>query len=319
MSTEPHEPELSYIVPADRFETIATVMERIRRQTIADRIEVVIAAPSEAALAMPEEERRGFHSVKVAEVADFGSMPNARAAAIRAASAPVVAIGETHSYPDPDWAEALVEAHKGPWAVVGPSLSNANPESMLSWAGMLLDYGPFIDTTKRGEVDFAPGHNSSFKRDALMAYADRLEDVLQSDTELIAELRKRGHRLYLESRARTNHVNMTRPSTWVVERFAAGWHYAAYRSADWSRGRRLVYAVGSPLIPLVRLRRALHDLRTSGHEDLMPRLLPGLLAALILMSAGELMGYAVGMGPTRKLFHYELRRLDYVKRAPAGG
>jgi hypothetical protein len=137
-----------------------------------------------------------------------------------------VAIGETHSYPDPEWAAFLVEAHEGPWAVVGPSLSDANPDSMLSSAAMLLDYGPFIDTTMRGEVDFAPGHTSSFRRDVLNAYADRLEVALQSDTELIAKLRKRGHRLFLESRARTSHVNMTQPSAWTTERFTAGWHFA---------------------------------------------------------------------------------------------
>ena len=93
MSSETNGPALSYNVPADRFEPIATVIGRVRRQTIADQIEVVIAAPSEEALAMPDAEREGFYDVKVVVVADFGSMPNARAAAIRAATAPVVAIG----------------------------------------------------------------------------------------------------------------------------------------------------------------------------------------------------------------------------------
>lgn len=62
------------------------------------------------------------------------STAEARAAGIRQANAPVVAFVEDHSYPDPDWAERLIEAHRKLWAAVGPVMMvNANPATMISW------------------------------------------------------------------------------------------------------------------------------------------------------------------------------------------
>jgi glycosyl transferase family 2 len=313
------QPELSIVVPTDRYATIAEVMSHLRRQTIAEQVEVVIVAPSEDAVGISEAERKGLHSIQVLSVGDLRSLPRARAAGIRAATAPIVAIGETHSYPDPDWAEALVEAHKGPWSVVGPRLSNANPETLRSWVGILLDYGEFLDTTRRGESRFLPGHNSSFKRDALLGYGDDLDRMLFSDTELTEDLRRRGHRLFLESRARTNHLQVDKPVSWVIERFVAGWSVAAGRSQSWSPARRAAYAAGSPLIPFVRFRRIMRALTESGHaSELLPRVLPSLGVALVLSACGELFGYALGQGPTRRLYQYELRRIDYVRRPRSG-
>ena len=65
--------------------------------------------------------------------------------------------------------------------------------------------GPiFSSATDRGcgrhrlvEVDYLPGHNSSYKRDVLLGYGDRLESMMESETVLHWDLRAKGHRLYL--------------------------------------------------------------------------------------------------------------------------
>jgi hypothetical protein len=38
----------------------------------------------------------------------------------------VVAFAEDHCYPDQHRAEALIAAHRGPWAADGPAMRNAN-------------------------------------------------------------------------------------------------------------------------------------------------------------------------------------------------
>src|SRR4051794_20773486 len=53
--TESTGPSLSVIVPADRYGTIAKVMNHLRAQTIADQIEVVIVTPSESTLGMDDK------------------------------------------------------------------------------------------------------------------------------------------------------------------------------------------------------------------------------------------------------------------------
>jgi len=100
-----------------------------------------------------------------------------RVAGIRAATAPIVALAEDHSFPDPDWADALITAHQARFAVVGPVLRNANPRSMLSWANLLLEYAPWLEGTPGQEMKDLPGHNSAYRRDLLLAFGEEIHVV----------------------------------------------------------------------------------------------------------------------------------------------
>jgi hypothetical protein len=80
-------------------------------------------------------------------------------------------------------------------------------------------------------------------------------------------------------------------------RFNVGRAFAAARGADWSRARRLFYAATAPLIPPLRLKRILVELRQPGRpRDLLPRVLPMLCAGLTIDALGQLVGYVAGPG-----------------------
>jgi hypothetical protein len=307
-------PRLSVVLPTDSLATARTTLACFRAQS-ADELEIVLAAPPESDVDATAPELAGFGSIRIVPVADVGDIPRARAAAIRAATAPLVLVAETHAYPQPGYVDALVSAHGGPWAAVGPSIENANPGSAISWANLLIDYGPWVELGAAGTMDDVPGHNSAYKREALAAFGDRLEEVLQSDTMMHAALRERGQRLYLEPAARVRHLNVSRLRWGVVEKFAAGRTYGAYRAAPWRPARRALYAAASPLIVLVRLRRIVADVRRIGRSRLLPRLLPVLTLALAASALGEAAGYAFGPGSRRRVNDIELHRVDYVRTA----
>jgi hypothetical protein len=311
-------PELSVILPADVFDTIRDVVRCLAEQSARDLLELVVVSPSAAALGLPEEVRKSFGAVQVVEVGEMGfaELYRARVAGVAAATAPVVVFAETHSFPEPGWAEALIEAHRGPWVGVGPVLLNANPESAVSWSNLLMDYGDWVGAGSPGPRPHVPGHNGAFKRDALLAYGPALADVLHPDTRLTDDLRARGHAMYFEPAARTRHLNVTRPGSWLVERLDAGREFAAGRAWEWPLWRRLAYAAGSPLIPLVRLRRIAGDIRRIGSAPgLGPRILPALLVGLGVSAAGELVGYLFGpsRGAARRLAEIELHRARHVR------
>src|SRR6202030_2494006 len=92
------------------------------------------------------------------------------AAAVRTATAPIVAYAEEHSYPEPAWAEHLVEAHKGPWGAVSPAIVNANPKTGMSWASLFADFSQFMDPATSGETESLPWHHVSYKRAILMQH-----------------------------------------------------------------------------------------------------------------------------------------------------
>jgi hypothetical protein len=304
-------PGLSVVLVTDVWATIEKTVEHLRRQTARDRLELVVVAPEGAEVGVDEaavgELGGGCQVVRVPEIR---SLSWARAPGVRAARAPVVVFGESHSYPDECWAEALLEAHRGPWAAVGPQVRNANPHTRLSWVNLLLDYGPWLGPTSGGELVDLPGHNSAYKKEVLLGLGDDLTELLEAETLMHVALRRRGHRLYQEPGAILFHLNVSRISAWLQERFQTGRRFGGARGHEWRRWRRLAYALGSPLIPFVRLPRLLRDReRIGARKELSGWTFPLLFTALIVSAFGEFVGYLLGSGESM----YELSEIELHK------
>ncbi len=314
-----HDPAISVIlITPDRYQSLRRTIGHLRAQAVYNQMEIVIVAPSADSLEADERELQEFLQFRVVEVGPISSVGPAYAAGIREASAPVVVLGEDHSFPEPGWAEALLRAHQRPWAAVGPMVRNANPGSMMSWADFFLGYGPWQEPTPSEEMEHLPGHNSSYKRDILLRYDGRLDAMMEAESVLHWDLRRNGYRLYLESAARTSHVNFTLLSSWVQALFQSGRKFAAFRATNerWSRMRRLLFSAAAPLIPLVRFRRIAADLRRPGRPaHLLLGVAPMLLLGLAVDAAGQMMGCALGAGAAREqLLCFEFHRYRHVRK-----
>ena len=308
-------PTLSVILVADTFETVRETIEYLDRQTARDRLELVIATRSREEFALDERACAGFHFTHVVEVESITLVQPPRAAAIRAARAPLVLIAETHSFPEPESLEALIERHREPWKVVGQVILNGNPGSAMSWANVLMDYGSQLEGAPGGQVGRIASHNASYKRAALLEVDNELERLLKAGDTLHEALVARGGRLFLEERARTAHVNVSRPGSWIRERLAAGKAFAGHRAEGWPAPRRALYVLGAPLIPIVRFARIRrYRGRTTLPSHMAPRLYPALFAGLCVSAFGELLGYAFGVGTSlRTISEMELHRTPHLR------
>ena len=298
-------------------DSVEATVRHLAAQTIVSRIELVlVGGPQTRGQAAPSA-AGAFWAWRYVEVARLGSIALANAAGAREARAPVVALAEDHCFPEPGWAEALVAAHAGPWAAVGPAMANANPGSAVSWADFLIGYGPWAEPVATGEAPFLPGHNSSYKREVLLGYRDRLEEMLEAETVLHLDLRARGHRLLLCASARTRHVNFSLMRPWLRVQVHNGRVFAGARAKGWPTSRRAFYAGASLLIPLLRLRRCLRVLRRVERSDpRVRRCLSVLILGLALDGVGQMLGYALGPGRSSgALARYEYRRIDHVRPA----
>jgi hypothetical protein len=302
------------IVTPDCYETIRRTMRHLRAQTVAERLEIVIVFPSRADLGLIEEDLVGFQGHRLVEVRPFHGMDGPRAVGIRQTRAPVIALAEDHCYPDPGWAEALLEAHKESWAAVAPGMTNANPRSLTSWIQLFMTYGRWVEPKTAGTIDDLPGHNSSYKRAALLDYGPDLERMLQVVTLMHHDLKAKGYQLYVEPAAKVYHLNITRPVPFLRDHFVCGRWFAAGRAAPWCWPRRLLYAGGVPLLLLRYLRGHLREIRRAGrHRELIPRGLPILLAGLAARGVGEVLGFSLGLGRAKEwAMDLETRRLRFI-------
>lgn len=310
------DPRLTVVlITPDDFETIRKTVSHIRAQSIADAIELIIVCASETDLEPVENELDGFHSVRIIDLGPVRSIGKCYGAGMKVARAPVVACGEEHSFPAPDWGEALLERHEEDWACVGPDIQPANPLSMVSWSQLFMNYGPCVGRQHGHEADFLPSHNVAYKKQILFDNypGDELEEMLEGESVLFMDLRRRGYKLFLDPRAKILHLNISKPSSYIPENFHGGRQFGAARARNWGLPRRLVYTISSPLIPLVRLWRIVPEIRRSEHRKLLLRMFPSLMMCLIMHSLGEAAGYLTGAGNSgERKFDYEFHRYRYI-------
>jgi len=311
--TENDVPTITVILPTwDTFDALRTTIAHLGRQTIADRIELLICAPDPAHLEVDAQAVAPLHSVRVLDGGDMSATGPARARAIRVARAPVIAFTEDHAFPEPRWAEALLRAHDEPHAAVAPAFRNANPETLVSHADLLLGYGRWLAPGRRAEMDLLPGHNVSYKRDALLDYGDDLDRLMEAETVLLWDLRRKGRTLLFEPAAVTEHTNFSRMSVWLDAQWHLGRVFAGTRAEGWPALKRLAFAAASPGIPLVRLGHVLrYGLRNGLPASVLIPVLPVLAVGLLVDFVAQATGTLFGSGPSvARLAAYEFHRND---------
>ena len=312
-------PDLSVVVvTAGMYKNIRRTVVHLRSQTIRDRIEVVMVAANENCFTdLDEAELSGFGSVqRVFTGQSIKNVDKASALGVHRATACLVALVEDHAYPEVDWAEKVLASHaSGEWAVVGSTVTNANPRSMLSWTNLLIAYGPWTAPSQKGEKDALPGHNVTYRRKALVAYGEGLDEKLTRSGGLLEDLQEQGNRFYL-SDGRLAHANPSRLLPTISLRFNAGRLYGWTRAlqGEWTPLHKVLYVVGGPLIPLVRYRRLKAELFGRGRRaELLPRVLPALFFGLVVDALGQMAGYALGPGKAPGILAtFEMDRMEHL-------
>lgn len=296
------------------YHTIRKTVSHLRSQSVCGSLELVIVAPTQELLDLETDQLTDFARYQVVEIESFQSIGQANAAGIRRAVALIVALAEDHCFPDPQWAERLIAAHQGPWAAVGPGVRNANPNTAVSWADLFIGYGPWLTPSSSREVEFLPGHNTSYKRKVLLGYGDQLAPMMEAETLLHWDLRQNGHRLYMESTASVAHTNFSLWTSWIPAQFYNGRLFAGTRARRRRLAWRIGFVLGSPLIPIVRLWRIWAGLPSGELTIRFLCSLHTLIIGLMLDGVGQMVGYGLGTGNAlEKVAKYEVDRFKHVR------
>jgi glycosyltransferase involved in cell wall biosynthesis len=308
------QPALSVIlVTPGSYRIIERTVAALGQQTVREQIELVIVCPAEDRLELAAAYVDCFCSVRVVERNPLRTLAAARTAGIQAAAAPIVALGEDHAFPEPGWAEALIQAHRSGCTAAGPEFLNANP-SLMSWISLVMDYGRWIRPLSIGPTDDVPGHNSAWKRSVLLDYGTDLERMIQAPTLMHWDLRAKGHQLHSEPAAKVRHVNISQPMSFLRDHFHGARVFAGARSRSWTWIRRLVYSAAAPLFMVRKVRAWRGHIRRIGLEkELFPKAWPILLISALLSSLGEMLGHIFGIGRAEeRVFQYDANRQPFL-------
>jgi len=212
-----------------------------------------------------------------------------------AARARLVALLEDHAAAGPRWAGALREAYSAGHRIVGGPVENGLRSRAVDWALYFAEYGFHMPPMPAGAAPRLSGLNIAYDRELLRSCHDVWKETLQ-ENEINDALRARGQALHLAPDA-------------VVESFLpmtlghamghlrdGGRHFARYRASRCSTGKRLVFALASPLVPAVLFLRLARGVVARKPERLLQlaRALPFLALALGAWGWGEATGYLQG-------------------------
>ncbi|HTC32646.1 MAG TPA: glycosyltransferase family A protein [Bryobacteraceae bacterium] len=301
------------LVTPDTYARLRKTISHLARQTARHSLEIVLVSQSQLTDII-QAELVGFANLVLVETGPFPDTGRPRAAGARACTAPLIAFAEDHCFPEPGWAEHLIQVYSGPWAAVSPAMSNANPGA-VSDADFLLNFGHSAWLLAEGAVQNTPWHNTSYRSEVLQGYGEQLAHMLEAEIRIHEDLNRRGLRLFLAGTMRVHHVNLSRLPAFLACQFFGGRLYGAARAeaGGWSFARKLFYTAMLPLIPL---RRAPDVLRNAKRTDVKRTVAFGLACACGLMASalGEVSGYVLGQGDMgRRRITFEFERERYIR------
>lgn len=313
-------PALTAILLMPRsFARLAVSVSHLRRQSIKSKIEVILVHAAGATADLDDELFREFHSFQRFESEGDFSVAEGFALAFRHGTAPVVAYIEDHVAINPQWAEAIVEAHRGPAAAVAPAMENGNhANSVVGRMNFLMGFVEWYGPAQQEEVSSGPGHNTTYKRAVLEPLGDRLADFYQSERNLCYHLEAQGHTMIVQPEAVTRHVNISRFPHAMVHSYCGGKIFGAQRAAAMTVLERSARTILSPLVPFIRLARITRTLVQRGKigEAGYVSVLPCLLLGLSAHAAGEVAGYWRNAKRAELTYRqFELNRLSCVNAA----
>ena len=245
-------PILSVIlIVADQRERARSALESVLRQRLIDQIEVILFDRSKPGTeSVPGANHPNVREIRV----KTGITPGwVRAEGVRQARAPLVVFLEEHCIAFPGWADAIIRGFQDPSAAVGPEMHNGNATGGINrFLGIL--YYPLFLAPAIVEPNLIPHHNAAYRRDVLLGYGKRLEELIFPEDWLQLQMIADGHRLSLVPDMKVLHMFETSFQRSIQFNFIAGQSFEAACNIFYERsvGDRLVRCCALLASPLLR-------------------------------------------------------------------
>jgi thiol-disulfide isomerase/thioredoxin len=224
------------------------------------------------------------------------SLPELWAQGIRRSNGEIIAIMDSTCPPDEHWVDAVLEAHRSSHPVIGGAVELDGDPGLVDLAAYFCEYGQFMRPLVEGVAQELPGNNLSFKRSVLDNCPEHVRDAFWK-TLWCRKLQEEGIELFSTPSIVVRYRRTFRFLPFTVRRFHHGRCFAGMRISRTSVLTRMLYAVGSTLLPLVFFLRTVRTVASKRrHIGRFVLSLPVSLTAIASWSIGEFCGYVAGPG-----------------------
>ncbi len=271
---------------------LARCIEALRNQRGAQEFEIVVAC----APCIPDIEpsRRRFAEARI--VVNHGQRTPLELAsrAVRECNGDLILVTKDLCVPGPDWVRTMVESQRSGRAVVGGRVEADPASSVTEWAFYFVDFFRYAGPVAAGIAPSLTVCNVAYKRAELDAIRNVWDETFV-EAAVNDALRVRFGSLWMNP---ASEVTMRRKITLrgaLSERYSYGRLFGYSRLARWSPGRRFVYAVLAPALPVLLLARmASVAFRSRRNAGAFLRSLAPLTLIVLARCWGEWLAYLTG-------------------------
>jgi Glycosyl transferase family 2 len=289
------QPALTVVVPSvNGFDDLFGTLAALERQRTDVELEVLVV--DRIGPAVRDQVRERFPKVRVLEVPPDATIPDMRAIAFRAATAPSVAVIEDHVLVPDGWAKALLAAQTPSTPVVAGAVENAATDSLVDWAAYLCEYSHCTPPLPAGPAEWLTGNNIVYPRTLL----DRFRDVTESggwENRLHDAMKAAGIVLTCRPEIVVGHKMHYTVGLYMSQRYLYSRSYAGARMEGAGTVKRWIMGAASLALPPLLFWRTVTRIRAKRrHTGELVRSLPLLALFVVAWAAGEAVGAVAGPG-----------------------
>ena len=197
--------------------------------------------------------RTAFKDVQTVHLKNRTLSGRARSIGAKTARGDVVFFTDTDCIVDRDWLKELWEHHQAGYSVVGGSVVNGTPRSIVGTAEYLLEFNEMNPWAGAGEVKAHPSCNLSVHRKIFEDVGYFPDFMKGEDTIFCDRIVQHGEKIFFNPRAKIVHKNREGFVHYIKNQVALGEGSIETRRRTRRHGHFLVkYPVLVPFIPIYR-------------------------------------------------------------------
>jgi glycosyltransferase involved in cell wall biosynthesis len=274
---------------------IGQCLDSVKEQAEKAGAEVIVVAAGAADYARRIAEE--FPWTRVIHASDVRKVPALRGRGVEEARGEWIGVIEEHCSAKADWLEQALAAHAtGHYAAAGGPVVDYDYPRLRDWVVYFLEYNGALPPVARGETADLNDANIVYRRSVLAEHMHLLGEGYWPMT-LHPTLLDKGGKLLSVPEMIVYHRGPFDFGYYLHQRFLFSRAFAGVRAQSQSKMRRLAYIVGVPLVPVMLLARmTARVVRKRRRIAQFFMTLPLTIPALVVMVAGEWVGYVVGPG-----------------------
>ena len=278
------------LASSNSIDTIQDCLDALQKQTRVDLIREIIVADCSTD-GTREVVSKNFSEVTILPFNKETLIPELWSAGILASKGDIVATTTTSFIPSDNWIEKIVDELSNNYDGVGGAIENHPSGTLSDWGLYFCRYSNYMLPFQGKMLNDIPADNAAYRRDVLMKYENMIKNGFWENF-INAEMVKEGYKLYLSPNIVNVHKKSFGPWTFAKQRFLHGVRYGCERSKNFSSVKKIFFALASPIIPLLYLKRiGARIWNKKRHIGKFILSLPILLFFLISWSVGEGCGY----------------------------